>query len=104
MVSMWILKQKLELNTGISRNRLQYFQQGAAPEKLNYVDTKFLKRLLQLLGITFGKREFIIIILLTGALVGRTLLSLYLTGLNAKIVKSMMKGKFPQFFKRVILK
>jgi len=103
MVSMWALKQKLEMNPRIPNNRLQYFQQVAVPEKLNYVDTKFLTRLIQLLKVVFGKREFFIISLLTAALIGRTFLSLYLTSLNSKIVKSMMQGKFNRFLKRVLL-
>lgn len=103
MVSMWALKQKLEVAPRLSHNRLQYFQQGAAPEKLNYVDTKFLGRLIQLLKVAFGKRELLIITLLTAALITRTFLSLYLTSLNSKIVKSMMQGKFSRFVKRVLL-
>jgi hypothetical protein len=103
MVSMWVLKQKLEMNPRISNNRLQYFQQGAISEKFNYVDTKFLTRLIQLLKVAFGKRELFIIILLTAGLIGRTFLTLYLTNLNSKIVKSMMQGKFNSFLKRVSL-
>ena len=101
IVSVWFLKKKLDLKLGISGDRLKYFQQGAAPEKLNYVDTKFLNRLIQLLRVTIGKREIYVLIFLTIALVGRTFLSIYLTSLNARIVKAMMQGKFSQFLKRV---
>lgn len=100
-MSIWILKKKLDLKLGISGERLEYFKQGAAPEKLNYVDTKFAGRLIELLKKTLGRREIYILVALTGSLILRTLLSIYLTSLNARIVKSMMQGKFSQFLKRV---
>ena len=102
IVFLWILKRRLDVSDPIPSDRLRYFQRGAPKVRLNYVDTKFLQRLVQLLKLTLGRREAYLLSSLTLALVGRTLLSIYLTSLNARIVKAMIQGKFSQFLKRVL--
>lgn len=102
LVLIYFLKKKLDIKLAITEDRLKYFQKDVPKEKLNFVDTKFLKRLIHLLKLTMGRREVYILIALTFSLIGRTFLSIYLTSLNARIVKSLIQGKFSQFLKRVI--
>jgi len=70
------------------------------------VDMKFLKKLVKIIKISFPKlfgRETIVLFLLSLALIFRTLLTIEISDVNGRIVKSIVKMDFAGFFYRLFV-
>lgn len=72
--------------------------------KRGHVDLEFFKKLLELLKVvvpSVKSPEAICLVLLSGLLVSRTVISIAIASINGKIVKSIVQKDFPTFLKRV---
>jgi hypothetical protein len=68
------------------------------------VDKHFIKKAKELVKIavpSIATKEFGLLCVLTVLLVIRTFLSIYLAGINGKIVKAIVSKDFPKFVRRV---
>lgn len=68
------------------------------------VDSLFFKRIMSLLRIvipSWKSKEVFNLALLTAALVVRTYLSIYISSINGRIVKAIVKRNLPLFIRRV---
>eukprot|EP00842_Homolaphlyctis_polyrhiza_P000442 jgi/Hompol1/1399/HPOL_003052-RA len=69
------------------------------------VDAVFMRRIAKLLGIIIpgvSSKEFILLNLFSGFLVGRTILSLYVAELDGRIVSALVRGQGRQFLLHII--
>jgi hypothetical protein len=62
-----------------------------------------IKKLLRIAIPSYKSRESIYIVILTGLLVIRTYMSIWLADVNGQIVKSIVNRSLPEFLKRVIM-
>ena len=68
------------------------------------MDKEFFERIKKLLKIaipSYKSREAIYIVILTGLLVIRTYMSIWLADVNGQIVKAIVNKSLPEFLKRV---
>ncbi len=65
----------------------------------------FLKQLLKLVRISIPSvisKEFFLLLIHTAALVSRTFLSIYVAQLDGRLVKAIVEGNVPKFFKLIV--
>jgi len=101
-----LLKSRISLNTKINCVFDYDTGQKEASKLKGKVDMKFLKKLIKILKISIPKlfgRETIILFLLSLALIFRTLLSIEISDVNGRIVKSIVKMDFAGFFYRLFV-
>jgi ATP-binding cassette, subfamily D (ALD), peroxisomal long-chain fatty acid import protein len=107
-------RQQIMIGTGIAtgtislyylNNKLSKKKESKSKDPNKKKDSgKFLKELREIIKIvipSLNSKEFLILLAHTGALVMRTVFSLYIAFLDGKIVQSLVKGHGKTFFKRI---
>lgn len=85
-------------------NRRQPSLKQSPKKTRGQVDFKFLARLFELVKIvipSYKSKEFFCLILLSGLLLLRTVISISIASVNGKIVKAIVSKDFKSFLKRV---